>query len=1005
MRGDERIIMKKILSLILALNLVFGVIPSSMAAFSDVDNSEAIEIVSGLGIMEGYTDGTFLPENNLTRAEFAKIISNIYTYGEEDDAVADWKENFFEGIFDETEFIPPEVMEEEEEGIFADVYTNHDYYDAINLVAKKRIMVGTGDNFFEPDGNLTVEQALKVITTMMGYGYAAQMQGGYPTGYTNVAESLELTDNVGNYAAYATRADIANIIYNALDIELMQLKFAGSKTYYETVEDETFLTMLINADYEEGRMTDNGITSLSDPDNSSADYVVINNKRYAITEETEYVRDYIGREVKVYYSLDSDAEEEFLFVTPTNEDKVVTFDIADFVKYEEGRITYYTEDGELEDIKVVKAPFMIKNGSAKPSFTDDDFEFNHGTVTVITKEKETNADVIILKVMQNFNVALVDTQEQEIYSNSSVIGNVINLDYKENDTFVRIYNSSGELKDIQVIANGSVTTVCMGEKLIEVYISDTVVSGFSVKSVSKNDNGSYVINDGKTSYAVSKDYFDATGFVPRIATTYDLKLDVLGNVVEAKQVAADYQVGFLNKVKIVEDEASLEEVLMMKYFDMTVKKIETVYPAEKIKITDTLGNTKTYRMQKNIYVVEQMLSDYITEVINNVETVTGALFRYKLNEDGEIAEIELAGTQENSSDNSPRFVEIKLDKSITNYNMYGATGYLGGQMLVPANVKILKCNYLSENFNSDSGYVVTDRNGAGFKENGKYDVKAYSLTKNSPVAEYIVYTADPKVAITTDTPHTVGIVLDCYEALNADEEACAYIKLDTTEYEVETEALAEGNVTNVQGASYYTDGNGDQHYFDVEKGDVIRYALNTDGRISQVQLLYDADADYSDGVLLNGQVYEGWSEKGNFAGCIAGFESTQYSYSNPFSVLSSGDTNTFATDPYTWTYYNSNMRVMIGTIVRTGSDYIITTTRNLSENPGSVESDGVYTQNLWSRSTVKVVTIKDNDDVVISTQPVSALKTYEMSGRSCDRIIITSRLGAVYNSIVYRYED
>lgn len=994
-------IMKKIFSLIIVLNMILMTTPGVMAGFSDVDNSEAVDTLQGLKIMEGYSDGTFLPDSNLTRAEFAQIIANIYTYGEENDSVAEWKENFFEGIFDENDFIPPEQMKGEESEVFDDVYKNSDYYDAIKLVADKKIMVGLGDNLFDPDGNVTVEQALKVITTMMGYGYTAEAKGGYPVGYTAVAAELKLTKNVGNYSSYATRLDIANIIFNAFDVELMQIKFTGGETYYQTVEGETFLTKLLNIDYDEGRMTDNGITTLSEAQAKREEYVIINNINYFLPENNEYARDYIGRDVRVYYSLDDDSSDELLYVSPVGKDEIISFNISEFIEYSDDRITYRGEDGKEKHINITKAPFFIRNGSAKPSFDVEDFRFDYGTVTVIKRDKSNLADLIMVKTMQNFNVAFVDLEEQVIYSNSSVIGASIDLDCEENETFLRIYNSAGELKDISVLTAGSITTVCLGEKVTEIYVSDNAVNNYKLSSISTNDNDETVISDGKNSYVVSKDYENASGFLPRIGNVYNLKLDILGNIVEAKQVSGDYQMGFINKVRIVNNEETFNEELMVKYYDLSIKKIETAYFGERIKIIDTEGISKSYKLPDAMYAVEDLLTGYITQTVDGEAALTGALVRFKTDENGMMTEIELAGVQENSNDDSERLVEIKIDKNYANYNLYNGGSIIGGKAIIPKNAAVLQCNYELDSFNSDSGYVLTDR--TAFKEGETYNLRMYSTIKNSPVAEYIVYTSDPTQMISTKAPHTVGIVVDSYTALNIDDEIVTYLELSETAYEVEETALAEGKVTNMQGASFYTDSAGNKKFFEVEKGDIIRYALSGEGKINQIQLVYDADADYSEGITLGGVIYNGWSEKGNLAGCIDGYNVTQYKYSNPFSANSTINGNEFAADSYAWTYYNAYMRVMLGTVVRAGSNYIITSTRNLAENPGTVEDNGVYTLNTWERSSVTLVTV-GKKNVTVQTLPVTSLRTYETNGENCDRIFITSRLGRDYNSIVYRYE-
>ena len=67
--------MKKILALIICIAMMST--PVFAVDYPDVDASdvraEAIFDVSALKIMEGFEDGTFRPEENVTRAQFAKI--------------------------------------------------------------------------------------------------------------------------------------------------------------------------------------------------------------------------------------------------------------------------------------------------------------------------------------------------------------------------------------------------------------------------------------------------------------------------------------------------------------------------------------------------------------------------------------------------------------------------------------------------------------------------------------------------------------------------------------------------------------------------------------------------------------------------------------------------------------------------------------------------------------------------------------------------------------------
>ena len=70
--------MKKTVSILVAMVMILSVILVPGYAFSDIGEgkqAEAITKLTGLDILKGYEDGTFKPENNITRAEFVAIMN------------------------------------------------------------------------------------------------------------------------------------------------------------------------------------------------------------------------------------------------------------------------------------------------------------------------------------------------------------------------------------------------------------------------------------------------------------------------------------------------------------------------------------------------------------------------------------------------------------------------------------------------------------------------------------------------------------------------------------------------------------------------------------------------------------------------------------------------------------------------------------------------------------------------------------------------------------------
>ena len=77
--------MKKLLALVLALVMTMSLaVVSSNAAFKDADKvndtyAEAVDVLAGMKVFQGYSDGSFQPEGAITRAEVAAIVYRLYT--------------------------------------------------------------------------------------------------------------------------------------------------------------------------------------------------------------------------------------------------------------------------------------------------------------------------------------------------------------------------------------------------------------------------------------------------------------------------------------------------------------------------------------------------------------------------------------------------------------------------------------------------------------------------------------------------------------------------------------------------------------------------------------------------------------------------------------------------------------------------------------------------------------------------------------------------------------
>ena len=186
---------QRILALLLAAGLCLGLIAAAPAlAFSDVSGeelSEAVEVLSGLGIVSGYSDGSYHPDDALTRAQFCKLA--ILTEGHGDQA---------QGSAYRTRFsdVPG--------GGWAAPY--------INLACEEGLFAGYGDGRFGPDDPVTVGQAVTVVLRLLGYT-AEEIGPFWPEDYLNKAGALGLLDGLpADGGAGLTRGDAALLLYRVL---------------------------------------------------------------------------------------------------------------------------------------------------------------------------------------------------------------------------------------------------------------------------------------------------------------------------------------------------------------------------------------------------------------------------------------------------------------------------------------------------------------------------------------------------------------------------------------------------------------------------------------------------------------------------------------------------------------------------------------------------------------------------------------------------------------------
>ncbi|MDU6115834.1 MAG: family 10 glycosylhydrolase [Paeniclostridium sordellii] len=106
---------------------------------NDIDGHWAkydIEKFIKLGYVNGYEDNTFRPENQITRAEFIKLVNRVFN------------------------------LKEKSNISFKDISTKDWYYEDLRIAVKYGYIIGYEDNTFRADNPITRQEAMKIITTL-----------------------------------------------------------------------------------------------------------------------------------------------------------------------------------------------------------------------------------------------------------------------------------------------------------------------------------------------------------------------------------------------------------------------------------------------------------------------------------------------------------------------------------------------------------------------------------------------------------------------------------------------------------------------------------------------------------------------------------------------------------------------------------------------------------------------------------------------------------------------
>ena len=281
--GKKGFLQKKVLSLVLCVAMLLSVmVMGTGAAFTDQDeiqNAEAVDMTSALGIIDGYEDGSFQPAENIERGEAAKMISAMLNGGR--DSVQETTESSYNDVLGSVD-------------AWANKY--------IEYCTARGIVSGVGGDRFAPASNVTGTQLAKMLLVSLGYdsvkeGYQDNAMWSVNVNTDAVAAGLYAGIETIDMSAPLSRDNAAQMIWNALQANTVI--YLTSTT--GAIEFQPTTTTLLDKVY--GAATVTGIMTSIDYNLDTKEYTyTVGGDTYTSTADYS---DLFAMNVKVLYVDDS----------------------------------------------------------------------------------------------------------------------------------------------------------------------------------------------------------------------------------------------------------------------------------------------------------------------------------------------------------------------------------------------------------------------------------------------------------------------------------------------------------------------------------------------------------------------------------------------------------------------------------------------------------------------------------------------------------------------------
>lgn len=967
--------------LMLCMLLSFGTVQAN-GQFSDVSgesNGKTLSLISGLGIMKGYENGEFLPDQEITRAEFAEILVNILNLKSDGNGF-NWNNTYLGDEESELELKLPV----ENKSVFYDVPISHWACESIRLVAEFGVMRGY-EGYFEPDSPITYQEAVKTLLRLMGYGSLASVEGGYPSGY--LKQAVRLGISAGKDVAPTqklTRMQMALLFYSSLDVDVLIETVFGENREYTTREGETFLTNVMKVRKCRGILSATDLGSLNGTERLGQRQIRVDGMLLSVGEELDGIRDWIGREVDVYYRENQDDMKTVFYAELTGEEKVVQFDVERLSAYTGDGFEYWDNEGKPRRIRVSSGALLIYNGVVKESYTKEIFDFECGDICVVSGGSSRLGDIIYVNAFDTYYVSSVEKEPYRIVNKLTegqfdAKNSMLKPELGQPDFICRITNRDGDSIDFDAINTGAVLNVRERDCFMDIRVSTASVSG-KVNSVKTEGDIQYVEIEGNT-FRISKSYLDSPSKTElRVGMSGTYYLDVFDRIIWVDAEVQSGGVAYL--IHSAFEDGALSPALHLQYFDFNSEEVKEETIDYKVRFMNSRGEEGRVSPEE---IAQNILGK------NLVFTITK-------NKENKISKIEMPFDRDiGGKTGIYTMVETSEDSESENY--YGnfvykiSAGVLGAQLFIDANTKVL---HVPDDPGEFEQYRMI---GTGDLRNSKtYRFKAYGSKASALRAEYLICFADGAAEQLNEDDRCM-VVSEIQQGIDKDGEPIKILTGIQNGNEVSISAYYDEINVNGEGCTIFDistdvfgtkDAEGNTVYYPIEAGDIIRFiADEATGNVVKCQTVWRA-----------GEANPAWSEDaplGHLAGSNGSFANGVLN-GNPYALNSNGVPVANADK-----FHIGNLTFIEGFVTMKDGNYITVTTEDLAD--GSYDGSGYTRSYNAGKYTTTTITMEEQRFERAKNGSLADIRSFAEVGAECSRVLVVSKWGDPYQLFVINDEE